>query len=90
MPESTRSTVLSAEAGAEALVSPCAELLAHTSDAVRTAGSVLRERFGDAIRTGGRDDLTRALAANDDAVLEVLKPRLTALRPDARWVDDEL
>ncbi|MFE2337527.1 inositol monophosphatase family protein [Streptomyces sp. NPDC093065] len=90
MPESTRSTVLSAEAGAEAPVSPCAELLAHTSDAVRTAGSVLRERFGDAIRTDSRDDLTRALAANDDAVLEVLKPRLTALRPDARWVDDEL
>jgi len=32
----------------------------------------------------------RALAANDDAALDVLRPRLTLLRPDARLVEDEL
>ncbi|MEU9636797.1 inositol monophosphatase family protein [Streptomyces tendae] len=66
------------------------EVLARTADAVRAAGSVLRERFGDVARHESREELMRALAANDEAVLEVLRPRLTLLRPDARWVEDEL
>ncbi|MDH6568932.1 hypothetical protein M2160_003953 [Streptomyces sp. SAI-117] len=51
---------------------------------------MLRERFGDAVRHRTREELMRALAANDDAALGVPRLRLTALRPDARVVEDEL
>ncbi|MER7821293.1 myo-inositol-1(or 4)-monophosphatase [Streptomyces sp. CG 926] len=67
-----------------------AELLDHTVLAVRTAGSALRERFGEVIRHETREELMNALAANDDTALAILRPRLTQLRPDAGWVEDEL
>lgn len=67
-----------------------ADLLAHTATAVEAAGSALRERFGGVVRYESREELMRALAANDDAALEVLRPRLTLLRPGAGWVEDEL
>ncbi|MFE5894948.1 inositol monophosphatase family protein [Streptomyces sp. NPDC056462] len=67
-----------------------ADLLAQTTIAVRAAGSVLRERFGDVVRYQTRDELMRALAANDEMALDILHPRLTRLRPDAGWVEDEL
>jgi myo-inositol-1(or 4)-monophosphatase len=67
-----------------------AELLEQTAIAVRAAGSALRGRFGDVVRHRTREELLRALAENDNAVLDVLRPRLTGLRPDARWVEDEL
>ncbi|GAA0354509.1 hypothetical protein NE235_36300 [Actinoallomurus spadix] len=57
---------------------------------MRAAGSVLRERFGDVVRHQTRGELMRALVANDDAALGVLRPRLASLRPDARWVEEEL
>ncbi|MFF3641143.1 inositol monophosphatase family protein [Streptomyces sp. NPDC002564] len=66
------------------------ELLARTASAVQEAGAALRERFGEVVRHETREDLMRALAVNDDAALDILRPRLTALRPDARWVEDEL
>jgi len=69
---------------------PETDLLAQTAVAVRAAGSVLRDRFGEVVRYQTRDELTHALAANDDAVLDVLRPSLVSLRPDARWVEDEL
>ncbi|MEV0537397.1 3'(2'),5'-bisphosphate nucleotidase CysQ [Kitasatospora sp. NPDC050463] len=67
-----------------------ADLLGQTAIAVRKAGSALRERFGDVVRYRTRDELMRALAVNDDTALEILRPRLTQLRPQARWVEDEL
>lgn len=67
-----------------------ADLLARTTDAVREAGSALRERFGEVVRYETREELMRALTANDDAALDILRPRLTSLRPDAGWVEDEL
>jgi myo-inositol-1(or 4)-monophosphatase len=67
-----------------------ADLLAQTAIAVREAGSMLRERFGEVVRYQTRDELMRALAANDDTALSILRPRLTELRPDAGWVEDEL
>ncbi|MEV6771849.1 3'(2'),5'-bisphosphate nucleotidase CysQ [Nocardia sp. NPDC051030] len=67
-----------------------ADLLAQTADAVRAAGSVLRERFGDVVRYRTREELMSALAVNDDAALEVLRPRLALLRPEASFVEDEL
>jgi myo-inositol-1(or 4)-monophosphatase len=67
-----------------------ADLLAQTAIAVREAGSALRERFGEVVRYQTREELMRALAANDDTALDILRPRLTRLRPDAGWVEDEL
>ncbi|WP_262063902.1 inositol monophosphatase family protein [Streptomyces sp. STR69] len=72
------------------VVASDADLLAQTTMAVRAAGSALRERFGDVVRYRTREELMRALAVNDDTVLDVLRPRLTLLRPQARWVEDEL
>ncbi|WP_030373347.1 inositol monophosphatase family protein [Streptomyces rimosus] len=86
MPESTQSTPSAAPAGSAS----DADLLAQTAIAVRAAASVLRERFGGVVRHRTREELMRALAANDDAALDVLRPRLTLLRPDARFVEDEL
>ncbi|MYW15381.1 3'(2'),5'-bisphosphate nucleotidase CysQ, partial [Streptomyces sp. SID2955] len=63
---------------------------AQAASAVRTAGAALRERFGEVVRYQSREELMSALAANDDAALAVLRPRLTDLRPDAGWVEDEL
>ncbi|MFJ3205688.1 inositol monophosphatase family protein [Streptomyces sp. NPDC086989] len=67
-----------------------ADLLHHTTTAVREAGSALRERFGEVVRYDTREELMRALAANDDVALDILRPCLTGLRPHARWVEDEL
>ncbi|MFD3839598.1 inositol monophosphatase family protein [Streptomyces sp. NPDC058642] len=86
MPESIQTTGIAATAGSAS----DADLLAQTAIAVRAAGSALRERFGDVVRYQTREELMRALAANDDAALDVLRPRFALLRPDARLVEDEL
>ncbi|MFF3272258.1 inositol monophosphatase family protein [Streptomyces chrestomyceticus] len=86
MPESTQSI----QSAATASSASDADLLAQTAMAVRAAASALRERFGDVVRYRTREELMRALAANDDAALDVLRPRLALLRPDARFVEDEL
>ncbi|MGW2860071.1 inositol monophosphatase family protein [Streptomyces sp. NPDC001205] len=67
-----------------------ADLLAQTALVVRDAGSALLGRFGEVVRYQSREELMRALAANDNAALDILRPRLTGLRPDAGWVEDEL
>ncbi|MFG2621877.1 inositol monophosphatase family protein [Streptomyces sp. NPDC048507] len=67
-----------------------ADLLARTESAVREAGAALRERFGEVVRYRTREELMSALAVNDDTALAILRPRLTALRPTAGWVEDEL
>ncbi|MGW4698909.1 inositol monophosphatase family protein [Streptomyces sp. NPDC004285] len=67
-----------------------ADLLVQTAAAVREAGAALRERFGEVVPYQTREELMGALAANDDTALRILRPRLTRLRPDAGWVEDEL
>jgi myo-inositol-1(or 4)-monophosphatase len=65
-------------------------LLKDITQAVQAAGSELLDRFGPVVRYETFDQLMSALAANDDAALSILRPRLTELRPDARWVEEEL
>ncbi|MFJ5877354.1 inositol monophosphatase family protein [Streptomyces sp. NPDC093088] len=67
-----------------------ADLLAQTVIAVREAGSALRERFGDVVSYQTREELMSALAGNDDTAVDILRPVLTRLRPDAGWAEDEL
>ncbi|MFF3771842.1 inositol monophosphatase family protein [Streptomyces sp. NPDC002232] len=67
-----------------------ADLLAGTAAAVHEAGAALRERFGEVVPYQTREELMSALAANDDTALRILRPRLTRMRPDAGWVEDEL
>lgn len=67
-----------------------ADLLGRTVIAVRAAGSALRERFGEVVHYQTREELMNALAANDETALDILRPHLTRLRPDAGWVEDEL
>ncbi|MET9653409.1 3'(2'),5'-bisphosphate nucleotidase CysQ [Streptomyces sp. NPDC006460] len=81
---------MSASLRTTAVAASDADLLAQTADAVRTAGAALRARFGDVVRHRTRDQLMQALAVNDDAALEILRPRLTSLHPEAGWVEDEL
>jgi myo-inositol-1(or 4)-monophosphatase len=68
---------------------PDAELLAQTELAVRAAGLALRGRFTTDVPYTTVEEMMAALHANDEAVLEVLAPRLSQLRPEARWVEEE-
>ncbi|MEU0786655.1 inositol monophosphatase family protein [Streptomyces sp. NPDC006173] len=86
MPDSIQTT----GSAAVAETASDAYLLEQTAIAVGAASSVLRERFGGVVRYRTREELMRALAANDDAALDVLRPRLERLRPEARWVEEEL
>lgn len=67
-----------------------ADVLARTVTAVQEAGAALRERYGEVVRHQSREELMRALADNDETALDILRPRLERLRPDAGWVEDEL
>lgn len=66
-------------------------LLDPVVHALREAGTVLRSRFDPHRRPPTTlEDVVQAIDANDAAVLEVLRPRLEALRPQAHWAEDEL
>ncbi len=65
-------------------------LLADVVAAVQAAGERMLERFSTTPHFADREAVVAAIHANDDASLAVLKPRLTELRPNAGWVEDEL
>ncbi|WP_034272542.1 inositol monophosphatase family protein [Actinospica robiniae] len=67
-----------------------AEILTGTTTAVRQAAERLRERYVPASRPSSLDELMSALHANDEAVLDVLRPALAEIRPGAGWVEEEL
>jgi myo-inositol-1(or 4)-monophosphatase len=68
------------------------EILTQTTIAVREAANRLRQRFSPdpESRPASLEALMSALHANDEAVLEPLRPRLTEIRPGAGWVEEEL
>ena len=67
------------------------EILTQTTIAVREAAKRLRQRFSPdpEARPTTVEALMSALHANDEAVLEVLRPRLAGIRPGAGWVEEE-
>lgn len=58
--------------------------------ALTAAGRLLLERLPDSGSFANHGDVVEAILANDSAALASFRPALTALRPGARWVDDEL
>ncbi|WP_410573106.1 inositol monophosphatase family protein [Amycolatopsis sp. cmx-4-61] len=65
------------------------DLLTATTAAVRAAGDRMLTRYSPASRQPGLPELLKSLHDNDTAVADVLRPALTGLRPEARWLDDE-
>ncbi|WP_086802902.1 inositol monophosphatase family protein [Streptomyces caniscabiei] len=65
------------------------DLLAATVDAVRRAGARMRTRYSTESRPPGLPELLAHFRANDAAVVETLRPVLTAALPSAGWLDDE-
>ncbi|MGW1996395.1 inositol monophosphatase family protein [Embleya sp. NPDC001921] len=57
---------------------------------VEAAGKLLRERYDTGARPGDLDEIVRAIHANDEAVLTLVKQPLLQARPGSRWVEDEL
>lgn len=64
-------------------------LLPTVVAAVQAAGEVTRRRFSADARLGGRDEITSALAANDEASLSVMRNALLTARPGSEWSEDE-
>ncbi|WP_103349328.1 inositol monophosphatase [Amycolatopsis sp. CA-128772] len=65
------------------------DLLTATTAAVRDAGARMLARYSPGSRRPGLPEVLESLHANDAAVAEVLRPALTGIRPQARWLDDE-
>jgi myo-inositol-1(or 4)-monophosphatase len=65
-------------------------LLPGVIDAVHAAGAQLVKKFSTEPRLTTRDDVVRAIHANDELSLSILRPALEQLRPGAGWVADEL
>jgi myo-inositol-1(or 4)-monophosphatase len=65
------------------------ELLPAVVAAVRAAGRHIHDRFSFDSRPISREELGCALAANDAASLELLRPALVKARPGAGWIEDE-
>ncbi|MFC7751776.1 inositol monophosphatase family protein [Tsukamurella soli] len=59
-------------------------------DATTAAGDRLLATFSPDSRPAGRADMFAAGRRNEDLVLEHLRPALTTMRPDARWLPDDL
>ncbi|MBE1495307.1 myo-inositol-1(or 4)-monophosphatase [Amycolatopsis lexingtonensis] len=57
--------------------------------AVREAGARMLARYATESRPPGLPEVLANLHDNDAAVAEVLRPALAAIRPEARWLDDE-
>ncbi|MEU7477268.1 inositol monophosphatase [Lentzea sp. NPDC042327] len=62
-----------------------AELVA----AVRRAGARMLKRYSPESRAADLDAVVAGVRANDAAVVDLLRPELAAIRPRARWLDDE-
>jgi myo-inositol-1(or 4)-monophosphatase len=66
-----------------------AELLPEMVAAVQNAGAHLLARFRTDNRPDDLDQIRTAIAANDQAALELLRAPLLRARPGSRWAEDE-
>lgn len=66
-----------------------AVLLAAATRAVHQTGQTLLQRFDPQSRPRDMDALLAMIDANDEVATHQLRPLLLALRPQARWLEDE-
>ncbi|MFJ1959060.1 inositol monophosphatase family protein [Streptomyces microflavus] len=66
------------------------EVLDQAVTAVTAGGELLQKRYSESSRPGDLDEIVRAIHANDDAVLALIKEPLLTARPGSHWVEDEL
>lgn len=71
-------------------ISELEAVLERAVTVLKTAGEHLRERYDTSTRPGDLDEIVRAIDANDEAVLVLVKEPLLQARPGSRWVEDEL
>jgi len=67
-----------------------AAVLERAVAALKTAGELLLERYDVSARHGDLEEIVRAIHANDEAVLPLVKQPLLEARPGSQWVEDEL
>ncbi|MFF7476735.1 inositol monophosphatase family protein [Streptomyces sp. NPDC008092] len=65
------------------------ELLTAVVDLAAEAGRALEARYTTDARPATRHDMFQAGTADGQVSLDILRPGLTALRPEARWLTDE-
>ncbi|MFJ9899791.1 inositol monophosphatase family protein [Streptomyces sp. NPDC091280] len=87
----TQTTAPSTDGSRPTPIAPAQDrkLLDAVIDIATEAGRALEARYSTRARPAGRQDMFRAGTADGEASLAVLRPRLTALRPEARWLTDE-
>ena len=64
-------------------------LLAEVVEIATAAGRALEARYSSSARPAGRDAMFQAGTADGRVSLEILRPALTALRPEARWLTED-
>lgn len=64
-------------------------LVPAVTAAVRRAGARLLRRYSPESRASSAAEVVAAVHANDAAVVDLLRPELAEIRPQARWLDDE-
>jgi len=82
--------VQAAFGGANSRLAEDTLLVEAVATAVQAAGARMAETFPSRPAYTTRAQVVDAIHANDAASLEVLKPMLSSLRPEAGWVEDEL
>ncbi|MDQ1033753.1 myo-inositol-1(or 4)-monophosphatase [Streptomyces sp. V3I8] len=65
-------------------------VLERVVTALKTAGELLLERFDVSARHDDLEEVVRAIHANDEAVLPLVRQPLLDARPGSQWVEDEL
>jgi myo-inositol-1(or 4)-monophosphatase len=63
-------------------------LLEAVVEIAAEAGRSLEKRYDTAARPGSRADMFRTGTADGQVSLDILRPRLTALRPEAQWLTE--
>lgn len=66
-----------------------AQLLEETAQAVHETGQILLQRFDADARPIDLSSLLAMIDANDEVATNHLRPKLQAIRPQARWLEDE-
>lgn len=64
-------------------------ILAAVVGAAEEAGRALQTRFSTAARPANRTEMFHTGTADGEVSLGILRPALTALRPEARWLPEE-